>query len=149
LQDLLPALLQAIPGIAILASDGIDASATELNAEGLFTGVRFVRLVDPNAARPTLARLRERFHAKAGIPLTAEAALTYDAVKVLAAAAESAGIEREEIRDHLAGLGSRSTAYMGATGPIGFDENGDPAPAYSLAEITATGIRIVPRSAKP
>jgi branched-chain amino acid transport system substrate-binding protein len=149
LQELLPALRRAIPGIAILASDGIDAPTTDLNAEGVLTGVRFVRLVDPNADRPNLARLRERFRARAGIPLTAEGALTYDAVMLLAAAAESAGLERDEVRDHIAALGSRLSAYQGATGAIEFDADGDPAPAYSLAEIGETGIRIVPGNPEP
>jgi branched-chain amino acid transport system substrate-binding protein len=146
LRQLLPALRLAIPGIRILASDGIDNAITERNADGALTGVRYVCFVDPNAVRVPLNGLRARFRALTGLPLTAEAALTYDAVMLIATSARAAGTERDAIRDYLASLGSQRPAYDGATGAIAFDENGDPRPSYCLADITADGTRIVATS---
>ncbi len=149
LRELLPEVRKATPGIRILASDGIDEAITEQNSGGVLTGVRFVRLVDPNATNPALGSLRTRFLPAAGIPLTVEAALTYDAVMLLATAARAAGTGREAIRQHLASLGTLHPVYEGATGTIEFDENGDPKPFYNLAEMTEAGTRILARSPLP
>ena len=113
--------------------------------------MQYVSLVDTNAARASLAELRARFRSASGLPLTAEAAFTYDAVWFLAAAARSAGIRRQAIRDYLAGVGTRYPPYEGVTGTIAFDADGDPRPAYSLVEMTATGPRVVAsrRSGEP
>jgi branched-chain amino acid transport system substrate-binding protein len=146
LHQLLPALRLVTPGLRILASDGLDNAATQRNADGAFTGVRYVCFVDPSGVRPGLNALRARLLSAAGRPLTAEDALTYDAVMLLATAARAAGSERDAIRGYLASLGHQHPAYEGATGAIAFDANGDPRPSYCLTEITATGIRIVSRS---
>jgi branched-chain amino acid transport system substrate-binding protein len=149
LRQLLPALRQAIPRLRTLASDGIDNAATERNGNGTLTGVRFVCFVDLNASRPPLNSLRSRFRATTGLSLTAEAALTYDAVMLIATSARAAGTERDAIRDYLASVGRERPAYHGATGVVAFDENGDPRPSYCLAEITAQGMRIISRSPPP
>ena len=146
IRQLLPALRPVLPGLRILASDGIDSIETTLNADGLLTGVRYVSLVDPSPSRAALHGLRTRFRAATGAPLAAEAALTYDAVMLIATAARAVGTEREAIRDYLAALGSRRPAYEGATAALAFDPNGDPRPAYYLAEITAAGTRFISRS---
>ncbi len=151
LRQLLPELRLASPGIRILASDGIDEAMTYRNEGGILDGVQYVSLVDTNAPRAALAELRTRFRSASGIPLTAEAAFTYDAVLFLASAARNAGIGREAIRDYLAGVGTRYPPYEGVTGTIAFDADGDPRPAYGLVEVTPAGPRIVAsrRSAEP
>ena len=146
LRQLLPALRLAVPELRILASDGINDVDTERNADGALTGVRYVWLFDPTASRAPLNGLRARFLAATGAPLTAEAALTYDAVMLLTTAARAVGTDREAIRDYLASLGSRRPAYEGATAAFAFDDNGDPRPAYYLAEITVDGTRLISRS---
>ena len=65
---------------------------------------------------------------------------------LLATSARAAGTGRDAIREYLASLGTGQPAYEGATAAIAFDENGDPHPSYCLAEITAHGTRIIPRS---
>lgn len=147
LRQLLPELRRLEPGLPVLASDGIDEAITDRNSAGLLNGVRYVRLVDPDAARAALGELRQRFLPAAGLPLTAEAALTYDGVMLLATAARAAGPEREAIRAYLADVGTRRPSYEGVTGTIAFAENGDPRPSYMLAEITAAGPRTVAPSA--
>jgi ABC-type branched-subunit amino acid transport system substrate-binding protein len=53
------------------------------------------------------------------------AALGYDATKLLALAAIKAGADRRKIRDFLANLSS-GDAYRGVTGKIRFRPDGDP-----------------------
>jgi branched-chain amino acid transport system substrate-binding protein len=143
LRQLLPELRLASPGIRILASDGIDEAMTYRNEGGILDGVRYVSLFDMDAPRTSLEVLRTRFRSASGVPLTAEAAFTYDAVLFLASAARSVGIRREEIRDYLAGVGTRHPPYEGVTGTIAFDAEGDPRPAYSLVEMTPAGPQVV------
>jgi branched-chain amino acid transport system substrate-binding protein len=146
LRQLLPELRAAIPDIRILASDGIDEVMSYLNQGGILTGVQYVSFLDTHAPRAALDDLRTRIRAARGLPLTAEAAFTYDGVMFLASAARSAGIDRVAIRDYLAGVGTRHPPYEGITGTIAFDANGDPRPAYNLVEITADGSRVVDTS---
>jgi ABC-type branched-subunit amino acid transport system substrate-binding protein len=143
LRQLLPALRLALPGIRVLASDGVDEAMTYRNVGGILNGVRYVSLFDARAAGAALGELRARFRPPDGSPLTAEAAFTYDAVKLLATAVRSAGIDREGLRDYLAGVGTRYPPYVGVTGTIAFDQNGDPRPAYSLVEVSAAGPQLV------
>jgi branched-chain amino acid transport system substrate-binding protein len=143
LRQLLPTLRLAMPALQIVASDGIDNATTERNADGALTGVRFVCFVDPSALRPPLSDLRARFRAMTGLPLTAEAALTYDAVMLMATSARAAGTERDAIRGYVASIGTQRPPYSGATGVIAFDANGDPRPSYCLGEITGHGTRIL------
>ena len=56
---------------------------------------------------------------------------------------EPSVLGRGAIRDCLAGVGTRHPPYVGITGTIAFDSNGDPRPAYNLVEITVDGVRIV------
>ncbi len=53
------------------------------------------------------------------------AAMTYDAVRLLAEAADAVGPDREAIREYLDGVGEDGSAFPGVTGDIAFDENGD------------------------
>ncbi len=49
----------------------------------------------------------------------------YDIVYMLARAIEAAGAGRAQVRDYLAGIGSRSEAFVGVTGQVAFDGRGD------------------------
>ncbi|HEX4683831.1 MAG TPA: hypothetical protein VH277_14025, partial [Gemmatimonadaceae bacterium] len=53
------------------------------------------------------------------------AALAYDATRLLAQAVEKVGPDRRKIRDYLAGL-TESDAYRGVTGSTHFGPDGDP-----------------------
>lgn len=53
------------------------------------------------------------------------AAMTYDAVRLLARAIQEVGPDRRAVRDYLDGVGSTEPAFPGVTGDIAFDENGD------------------------
>ena len=149
LRQLLPALRRLAPRIQVLASDGVDDQATERNADGVLTGVRFACFLDMRGSRPALVALRDRIRATTGTTATVETALAYDAVMLLATAAREVGTRRESIREYLASLGTTRPPFPGASGDIAFDENGDPRPSYCLAEVGAQGVRVIRSSAGP
>lgn len=90
-------------------------------AEGVYVSAPF--LPDPPAeeARAFVDSFSQRY----GEEPDAFAALSYDAVGLVAEAIRDAGADRRAIRDHVANLRSEADAYHGVTGAIRFDENGD------------------------
>ncbi|MEO5799241.1 MAG: ABC transporter substrate-binding protein [Gemmatimonadales bacterium] len=143
LGELLPVLRTRIPAITILGSDGVDNLDTELNADGRFTGVRFVCFVDVHGERLKLRAFRERFGAIHGNQLSPEAVLTYDAMILLATAARAVGPKPEAIREYLVSLGRTRPAFTGASREFSFDSTGAPPPSYCLGEVTPTGARVI------
>jgi branched-chain amino acid transport system substrate-binding protein len=140
MHDLLVVLRPLMPKLVVMGSDGLDALPTALNADGLFTGIRYVCFVDMRTPTPVLDSLMRRYRAKTGISLTVEAALSYDAAMLIATAARAVGPRREAVREYLASLGRERPAYPGATGAITFDENGDPTPSYCLDQVAAPSV---------
>jgi branched-chain amino acid transport system substrate-binding protein len=107
----------------VLGSDalvGIEASGPV--AEGVHVSSAYLpdRPGDQNAAF-----VIEYFRATQGQRPNDVAALTYDAVRLLARALDAAGPGRREVRDYLAEVGGRRPAYEGVTGRIAFDSGGD------------------------
>lgn len=106
----------------ILGADGLlgveEAGAV---SEGVFVSTPFLPDMPALATQRFVAAYRELY----GADPDAYAALTYDALKLVAHAIGEVGTEREAIRDWIEGLGSERAPYDGVTGPIGFDENGD------------------------
>lgn len=90
-------------------------------AEGALVGAPFTAL-DP---RPEAQRFVQAFRTRFSAEPDGNAALAYDAVKLLAAAVEAVGRDREAIRDWLAARRDDG-AFPGVTGPIAFLETGDP-----------------------
>ena len=104
-----------------LGGDGWTGIVSDREAsEGAYVGSPFTA-ADP---RPQVQRFvkafQDRFHR---VP-DANAALAYDATRLLVRAIVAAGPRREAIRDYLARLGSKG-GYHGVTGPIAFRADGD------------------------
>lgn len=107
-----------------LGGDGLEGLVSMGDAyDGTLVGM----LYHPDASPPARA-FAEKFANAYNRPADSFAALAYDAVHLLARAAEEGGASRREIREYLATVGRSdgSPAYDGATGSIRFDENGDP-----------------------
>jgi branched-chain amino acid transport system substrate-binding protein len=100
-------------------------------AEGALVGAPFTPM-DP---RPEAQRFVQAYRARFGEEPDGNAALAYDAVRVLAAAIVAVGRDRTEIRDWLAALRTAG-AHAGVTGAIAFDEFGDPVgKAFTMTRI--------------
>lgn len=132
--------LQSIP---VLASDGVDAAGVYAHPEN-FPNVRFVRFIDPAAPDTGLQRMRERYAARFKLETSTEAVLSYDAVGLVLAAIDAGVHDREAMRTWLDSLGHRTPPYIGLSGPIAFDANGDVARAHQLAEVRDDGVHAVP-----
>jgi len=100
---------------------GVQTVAPSSLAEGIFVGAPF-SAQDP---RPEVRAFVVAYTRKYGTTPDGNAALAYDATKLLAHAVERVGPDRFKIRDYLATL-SGGDAYRGVTGSIRFRIDGDP-----------------------
>jgi len=105
----------------LLGGDGWQTMATDPAADGVYVGAPFSAQDTRPEVRAFVAAYRKKFNA---LP-DGNAALAYDATKLLAVAVEKVGADRQKIRDYLAGLNAL-TAYRGVTGSIRFHPDGDP-----------------------
>jgi len=96
-------------------------SVDTVRSQGVYVGVPFTA-EDP---RPEAQRFVAAFTARFHLRPDNNAALAYDATKLLYAAAQKVGPDRAKIRDHLASL-TAASAYRGVSGAIHFRPDGDP-----------------------
>jgi branched-chain amino acid transport system substrate-binding protein len=90
-------------------------------SKGVYVGAPFTA-EDP---RPEAQRFVRAFRQKFQLIPDGNAALAYDATKLVAAAIEAAGPNRAKVRDWLANL-DEASAFRGVTGEIRFQVDGDP-----------------------
>ncbi len=105
----------------LVGGDGWQTMAPDSIADGVYVGAPFSAQDPRPEVRAFVAAYRRKYDA---IP-DGNAALAYDATKLLATAVEKVGPDRQKIRDYLAGL-TATTAYHGVTGRIRFRPDGDP-----------------------
>jgi branched-chain amino acid transport system substrate-binding protein len=104
-----------------MGGDGWSGIVADPSSEGAIVGAPFSADDD----RPEARAFVEAFRNKFGIVPDGNAALAYDAVKVIATAIAEAGPDRRRIRNWLADI-RENDAPRGATGPIRFRSDGDP-----------------------
>jgi branched-chain amino acid transport system substrate-binding protein len=108
--------------------------------EGVYVSAPFLPDVTGATTADWVAAYGERY----GTPPDAFAALTYDALRLVAAAIAGAGPDRTAIRDWLAEVGSSRAAFEGITGTIAFDANGDvPDKGVTIGRIQRGQVRTV------
>jgi ABC-type branched-subunit amino acid transport system substrate-binding protein len=137
---LLPPLRDALPDVAVLCTDACDTPLVYRNADGVFTGMHFVRFTNPSDQDASLSSFQERYHARTGQRAGSEAVLTYDAVSLVRAALKDGARTREDVRRYLASLGAERPAFRGLTGLIEFDTTGAFPRRYMLAEVGADSV---------
>jgi branched-chain amino acid transport system substrate-binding protein len=109
-------------GADFLGGDGWTGVVADTAAsQGVYVGAPFTA-EDP---RSEAQRFVRAFKQKFGRVPDGNAALAYDATKLVAAAIEASGPDRVAIRGWLADLKAR-TAYQGVTGTVHFQADGDP-----------------------
>ena len=109
----------------LFGADGVDSpdflQIAGDAAEGTYVSTPFVfELGGPKAQKMAMM-----FEEEYGVAPDTWAALTYDAVGMIAEAIENAGEKRKAIRDYLADIDTPEEGYIGVTGLTYFDENGD------------------------
>lgn len=123
-----------------VAGDGWTGLQGEASAEGAYVAVPF-RVDDP---RPEARRFVEAFRARYGVTPDANAAMAYDATRLLLRAAAEAGSDRRAVRDWLAGVRQGGHAFTGATGEIRFRPDGDPEGArFAMTRVAGGELRAV------
>lgn len=112
-------------------------------SEGAFVGAPFA----PTDPRPEARKFVTAFKfANNGMEPDGNAALGYDATKVIAAALAAVGPDREKVRDWLSHI---SPPFAGATGPIRFLPTGDPAgKGVTMTRVSHDGTLVVLASSK-
>lgn len=134
-------LRAALPRLRVFGSDGVNSIGWAAPDLAPFAGDWVVMHSDLSADQPALRSVVTRFLPRNGRPLTDGAALTYDAVGVLAAAMRTGARDRAAIEQVLVAWAATGHVYQGITGAIAFDEHGDARPSYVLMEVTAHGTR--------
>jgi len=127
----------------LVGGDGWQTVAPSALAEGILVGAPF-------SARDPRAEVRAfvaAYTRKYGTTPDGNAALAYDATKLLAHAVERVGPDRRKIRDFLAEL-SEGEAYRGVTGTIRFRADGDPVGKSMVITRVHSGELLVEASAK-
>jgi len=107
--------------VDLVGGDGWQTLAWSPLAEGVYVGAPF-SAQDP---RPQVQAFVAAYNKKFNSTPDGNAALAYDATKLLAHAIAEVGTDRKKIRDYLASLDGWS-GYRGVTGLIEFRPDGDP-----------------------
>jgi branched-chain amino acid transport system substrate-binding protein len=97
------------------------ATAPDRVAEGIYVGAPFSAQDKRPEVQAFVTAYQQKYHA---VP-DGNAALAYDATKLLASAVEKVGPDRVKIREYLANL-SLKDQFEGVTGAIRFGADGDP-----------------------
>lgn len=106
----------------LLGGDGLLGMEDEVpDANGVYISTGFLPDQPGADAQRFVRAYVERF---GGLP-SGDAALAYDATRIVLDAIRGAGTDRAAIRDWVAGIGTTRPAFAGVTGVIAFDENGD------------------------
>ena len=106
---------------AFLGGDGWTGIVGEPAAEGSYVGAPFTAADQRAEAQKFVAAFRRKY----SMTPDGNAALAYDATKLLARTIHLVGPDRVAIRERLANLSERE-AYRGVTGAIRFHATGDP-----------------------
>jgi branched-chain amino acid transport system substrate-binding protein len=104
-----------------LGGDGWTGIVGEPAAEGAYVGAPFTAADQRKEAQHFVETFRKKF----SMTPDGNAALAYDATKLLARVIDDVGTDRAAIRERLAKLSERN-AHPGVTGPIRFEATGDP-----------------------
>ncbi|HWZ59377.1 MAG TPA: ABC transporter substrate-binding protein [Gemmatimonadaceae bacterium] len=128
---------------AFLGSDGwAGINVDTADAENAYIATPFANSEPRPIVRQFVAAFEARYHT---MP-EQDAALAYDATRMLAAAIAAAGPHRRAIRDYLATLDARH-AFVGVTGAYHFLDTGDPADhPFVVARVHRGALIVTPRS---
>lgn len=140
LQVLLAAVRPGLGQLQVICSDACDDALVYDNDDDGYTGIRFVRFIDPEAPDSALQAFRREYERRTAEPVAAEAVLTYDAVRLIGQAIADGARTGEALRRYLHSLGRSRPAYAGLSGPIRFNESGDVQRPYLLADVLPGGV---------
>jgi branched-chain amino acid transport system substrate-binding protein len=127
--------------VSIIGGDGLlGLAGLDSVYDGTYVGLLYHADAPGQSGRQFVAAYRSRYRE----PPDHFAALTYDAVMLVAAAAREVGFDRKKIRDYLESVGNGREPFDGVSGLLAFDENGDPRQkSYAVGRISGDRIELV------
>lgn len=129
--------------IPLLGGDGLEGLQREgAIADGSYQTAAYL----PAVATPENQAFVQRYHQAFPTinPPNQTAAATYDIVKLLAQIITDVGTDRKAIRNALADVGTKRPTFVGVTGPIQFDANGDvPTKKVLIAMVKGGAVQLV------
>ncbi|HET7023693.1 MAG TPA: ABC transporter substrate-binding protein [Gemmatimonadales bacterium] len=129
--------------IPLLGGDGLEGLQREgAIADGSYQTAAYLPALATPENQAFVQRYRQAFPAIA--PPNQTAAATYDIVNLLARVIGNVGTGRKAIRNALAQVGGKRPVFIGVTGPIQFDTNGDvPTKKVLIAMIKGGSVHLV------
>ncbi|MGD8868574.1 MAG: ABC transporter substrate-binding protein [Gemmatimonadales bacterium] len=125
----------------IIGGDGLLGLA---GRDAIYDGTYVGLLYHPDAPGQTGRQFVDAYRSAYGEPPDHFAALTYDAVRLVADAARHAGLDRVKLRDYLETIGNGRQPFPGVSGLIAFDQQGDPRQkSYAVGRIAGAKIELV------
>jgi ABC-type branched-subunit amino acid transport system substrate-binding protein len=130
--------------VRVIGSDLVESNALYVNREGRFTGLQYVRYVDPQSPEPRIKDLHDRYDwwISRG-EMTNEAVLVYDAMLLIGEGLRAGARSRADFQQYFASLGRSRPAFEGVGGDIAFGDDGEVAREFELAEVTYRGVEKV------
>src|SRR5262249_1157122 len=110
--------------VPVLGGDALYVAPRIKEEKAYSDGLMLTLFFHPDFEGTVVDAFVKNFRNRFGFTPDARAALTYDAVYLLKAAAEKSGASREAIRQGLLTVGSKRRPFQGVTGFIFFHKNG-------------------------
>lgn len=112
-------LLNQIPDLRIISNDLVESFHLYQNARNVYTGVRFLRYMNPAAQDSVVRSVRDRLIMWIGRDeLNNEAAITYDALHGIVQALKSGVTTRQQMYEYL----KKNPTFDGITGKLAFGQ---------------------------
>lgn len=140
-----PPLRNRFPDVRIISTDLVESFHVYQNPQGLYTGVRFLRYMDPTSKDSTIHAVRERMVMWIGRDeLTNESAITFDALHGIVTAIRTGATTR----DSLFGYFRNGPTLTGISGTVKFGEGQRAVREMHMAEVKFNGVERLPDQAR-
>ena len=132
---------EAAKDIRVYAGDLVESTALYANPAGRYTGLRYVRYIDPRSKDPRMTDLNDRYWMWISRgEMTNEAVMVYDALTLVGEAMRAGARTRPEFIAYFASLGSTRPPFKGVGGLVQFTAGGEVQREMHLAEVTYRGV---------
>lgn len=135
-----PTIRNKNPDIRVLANDLVESFHVYQNPQGIYTGLRFLRYMDPTSPDSATRAVRERMVMWIGRDeLTNEAAITFDALHGVVKAIRAGATTRQAVYEYM----KKQPSFSGITGTVTFGPDQRAIREMHMAEVWPDGVKRV------